>query len=89
MQIRLRNTSVIRSLFLISLVVSLLLLIGCGKKTNRTTKVTVAGEAVTRVEPDTAVVSLSVVTQSPQALTAQQKDELFDQFRKWQEGKVR
>jgi hypothetical protein len=24
-----------------------------------------------------------------QALTAQQKDELFDQFKKWQEGKVR
>ena len=26
---------------------------------------------------------------SGQALTAQQKDELFDQFKKWQEGKVR
>jgi hypothetical protein len=23
------------------------------------------------------------------ALTAQQKDELFDQFKKWQEGRVR
>jgi uncharacterized protein len=73
MQIRFHNTSVIRSL-LIGLVVALLLLTGCGKKPNRTTKVTVAGEAVTRVEPDTAVVSLSVVTQSPQALTAQQEN---------------
>ena len=74
MQIRLRNTSVIRILFLISLVVSLLLLIGCAKKSNRTTKVTVAGEAITRVEPDTAVVSLSVVTQSSHALTAQEEN---------------
>jgi len=72
MQIRLRNTSVIRSLFLISLGVSLLLVTGCAKKSSLTTKVTVTGEAITRVEPDTAVVSLSVVTQSPQALTAQQ-----------------
>ncbi len=35
---------------------------------------TVAGEAISRVEPDTAVVSLSVVTQTPQALTAQQEN---------------
>jgi len=74
MQIRLRNLSVIRSLFLISLVVSPLLVTGCGRKPNRTTKVTVAGEAMTRVEPDTAVVSLSVITQSAQALTAQQEN---------------
>src|SRR5882762_11859348 len=74
MQIRLRDTSIIRRLFLISLVVSLLLVTGCGRKPIRTTKVTVAGEAMTKVEPDTAVVSLSVITQSPQALTAQQEN---------------
>src|SRR6266853_3225192 len=74
MQIRLRNTSVIRSLFLITLVVSLLLITGCARKSNRTTKVTVAGEAISKVEPDTAVVSLTVVTQSPQALIAQQEN---------------
>src|SRR5712671_880514 len=47
---------------------------GCARKSNRTTKVTVAGEATNRVEPDTAVVTLSVVTQNPQALTAQQEN---------------
>jgi uncharacterized protein YggE len=53
---------------------SLLLGLACSRKTGRITKVTVAGEASTRVEPDTAVVSLSVVTQSPQAITAQQEN---------------
>lgn len=47
---------------------------GCSTKPNRTTKVTVAGEATTRVEPDTAILTLSVVTQSPQALNAQQEN---------------
>jgi uncharacterized protein YggE len=75
MQIRLPNTlGGIRILFLISLVVSLFLTAACAKKPNHTTKVTVAGEAITRVEPDAAVLSLSVVTQSPQALTAQQEN---------------
>jgi uncharacterized protein YggE len=50
------------------------LLTGCNRKSNRTTKVTVAGEAITRVEPDTAVLTISVVTQSPQAVTAQQEN---------------
>jgi uncharacterized protein YggE len=54
------------------LCVSLLLVTGCAKKPGRTTKVTVAGEAMTRVEPDAAVVVLSVVTQNAQALVAQQ-----------------
>ncbi len=74
MPIRISNTPEIRGLFLISLVILLLLITSCSKKPNRTTKVTVAGEAISRVEPDTAVVSLSVVTQSPQALTAQQEN---------------
>ena len=48
--------------------------VGCGKKSNRTTKVTVAGESTAKVEPDTAVIVLGVVTQSAQALTAQQEN---------------
>ena len=47
---------------------------GCAKKAPRTTKVTVAGEATTRVEPDTAVLTVSVITQSAQALNAQQEN---------------
>ena len=66
------NVRVASAILLITAFVSLLLVAGCSKKSNHTTKVTVAGEAVTRVEPDTAVLSLSVVTQSPQAVTAQQ-----------------
>ncbi|SRR6266404_1944296 len=74
MQIRRSQIQEIRTFFLIGLVVTLLLITGCSKKSNRTTKVTVAGEAISKVEPDTAVVSLSVVTQSPQAFTAQQEN---------------
>jgi uncharacterized protein YggE len=47
---------------------------GCSRKSNRTTKVTVAGEATTQVEPDTALLSIAVVTQSSQAVTAQQEN---------------
>src|ERR1043166_1765555 len=53
---------------------TLVFAVGCGRKSNRTTKVTVAGESTARVEPDTAVIVLGVVTQSPQALTAQQEN---------------
>jgi uncharacterized protein YggE len=56
------------------IVIPLLLLGGCSKKSNRTTKVTVAVEAMTKVEPDAAVLSLSVVTQSARAITAQQEN---------------
>ena len=63
-----------RSILLIGTCLSLLAAAGCAKKTNRTTKVTVAGEATTRVEPDTAVLVLAVVTQSAQAITAQQEN---------------
>ena len=55
-------------------ITSLLFVGGCGKKSKPVTKVTVAGEAVTKVEPDAAVVVLSVVTQSTQAITAQQEN---------------
>jgi len=53
---------------------SLFVSTACAKKPNRTTKVTVAGEAFTKAEPDAAVLVLSVVTQSPQAITAQQEN---------------
>jgi uncharacterized protein YggE len=53
---------------------SLFVSTACAKKPNRTTKVTVAGEAFTKAEPDAAVLILSVVTQSPQAITAQQEN---------------
>src|SRR5689334_7963401 len=53
---------------------SLVAAIGCGKKQSRTTKVTVSGEAMTKVEPDAAVIVLSVVTQNAQAITAQQEN---------------
>jgi len=61
-------------IFLMGACLSLFLLAGCARKPNHTTKVTVAGEAVTRVEPDAAVLVLSVVTQSAQAITAQQEN---------------
>ena len=63
-----------KSVSLMLLGIALLVASGCAKKAGRTTKVTVAGEATTRVEPDTAIVSISVVTQSSQALTAQQEN---------------
>ena len=59
---------------LISLCLLLLSASGCARKANRTTRVTVAGEATTRVEPDTATITLSVLTQSAQAVTAQQEN---------------
>ena len=64
----------IGSMLLAVACLSLLLASACSKKPNRTTKVTVAGEALTKVEPDAAVVVLSVVTQNAQAITAQQEN---------------
>jgi uncharacterized protein YggE len=64
----------ISRMFVLPAILSLLLTAACAKKPNRTTKVTVAGEAMTKVEPDAAVLILSVVTQSPQAITAQQEN---------------
>ena len=64
----------IASVLLMVACLSLLWATACAKKTNRTTKVTVAGEALTKVEPDAAVVVLSVVTQNTQAITAQQEN---------------
>lgn len=59
---------------LLSIGMAGLWLTGCSRKSNRTTKVTVAGEATTQVEPDTAMLTISVVTQSSQAVTAQQEN---------------
>jgi len=61
-------------LLLMSICVFLFASIGCSKKPNRTTKVTVAGEAVIKVEPDVAVLVITVVTQSAQAIEAQQEN---------------
>ena len=63
-----------KSLIATAIGLSLVTAIGCGKKQNRTTKVTVSGEATTKVEPDAAVIVLSVVTQNAQAITAQQEN---------------
>ena len=62
------------SLILLLIVCLSLLATGCAKKNNRTTKVTVAGEAITKVEPDVAVLVIAVVTQSAQAIDAQQEN---------------
>jgi uncharacterized protein len=63
-----------RSLVVAGACLSLLAGAGCGTKSNRTTKVTVSGDATTRVEPDAAVIVLSVVTQNAQAINAQQEN---------------
>ena len=44
----------------------------CSSKTAPLTRVTVAGETSMKAQPDAATVVLSVITQSPQALNAQQ-----------------
>src|SRR4030095_16377411 len=64
----------LKVVWIISLCVLTLALSGCARKPNKTTKVTVAGEATARVEPDTATLTIAVVTQSGQALTAQQEN---------------
>src|SRR5207248_8015200 len=63
-----------RILFVIGLGLSLVVATACSKKPNRTTKVTVAGEAMTKVEPDAAVIVISVVTQNAQAINAQKEN---------------
>src|SRR5580765_140680 len=62
------------AVWIISLCVLSLAVSGCANKPNKTTKVTVAGEATTRGEPDTATLTIAVVTQSGQAMTAQQEN---------------
>ena len=62
------------SLILLLIVCLTFLVAGCAKKPNRTTRVTVGGEAITKVEPDVAVLVIAVVTQSAQAIDAQQEN---------------
>jgi len=45
---------------------------GCGRVENMRTRVMVTGESDVRAQPDTAVVVVGVVTQSPRAVEAQQ-----------------
>src|SRR5438105_3481150 len=52
----------------------LLFTLACNRKSKPVTKVTVAGDVAIKVEPDAAVLVLSVVTQNPQAITAQQQN---------------
>jgi hypothetical protein len=64
----------LKSLLLGIAFLSLIVATGCSKKPNRTTKVTVAGEAMSKAEPDAAVIVISVVTQNAQAIIAQQEN---------------
>jgi uncharacterized protein len=70
------STSALATRKSISLTSGLILLMAfagaCSSKSYRLTRVTVAGETTMKAQPDAAVVVLSVITQSPQALNAQQ-----------------
>ncbi len=57
-----------------AIVMLLCLATSCSRQSPPRTRVTGTGEANIKAQPDTAVVVLSVVTQSPQALTAQQEN---------------
>lgn len=61
-------------LLTILLGVDLLLGVACSQKPASLTRVTVSGEINLKAEPDAAVVVLSVITQSAQALSAQQEN---------------
>jgi len=65
---------VMKSVVVVGVCLLLCAAFGCSKQSKRTTKVTVAGEALTKVEPDAAVIVLSVVTQNAQAINAQQEN---------------
>lgn len=64
----------VKCLVAATLCLTLVTTFGCGKTQSHSTKVTVSGEAMTKVEPDAAVIVLSVVTQNAQAITAQQEN---------------
>jgi len=61
-----------RIFFAIGSVLLLVFAVSCSSKTAPLTRVTVAGETNMKAQPDAATVVLSVITQSPQALNAQQ-----------------
>ena len=58
--------------FAIGLILLLAFAASCSSKPAPLTRVTVAGEISMKAQPDAALVVLSVITQSPQALNAQQ-----------------
>ena len=70
------STSTLATRKSISLAIGLILLMilagACSSKSARLTRVTVAGETSMKAQPDAAIVVLSVITESPQALNAQQ-----------------
>ena len=70
------STSTLATRKSISLALGLILLMilagACSSRSSRLTRVIVAGETSMKAQPDAAVVVLSVITQSPQALNAQQ-----------------
>jgi uncharacterized protein YggE len=59
---------------LLALISILLFASSCARKASPTTRVTVAGEASLKAQPDAAVIVLAVVTQSSQALPSQQEN---------------
>ncbi len=71
----LTNRSRLSQIFLTLLALTTsLAAISCSQKTPAATRVTVTGEANLKAQPDAAVIVLSVVTQNPQALNAQQEN---------------
>ena len=58
--------------FAIASILVLVFAASCSSKPPPLTRVTVAGETSMKAQPDAAIVVLSVITQSPQALNAQQ-----------------
>ena len=61
-----------RMSFAITSILLLVFAASCSSKPAPLTRVTVAGETSMKVQPDAATVVLSIITQSPQALKAQQ-----------------
>jgi uncharacterized protein YggE len=71
-----RNRPRLSHIFLTVLALTTILSIAtsCSQKAPAATRVTVTGEANLKAQPDAAVIVLSVVTQNPQALNAQQEN---------------
>ena len=61
-----------RTSFAIGSILLLVFVASCSPNPSPLTRVTVAGETSMKAQPDAATVVLSVITQSPQALNAQQ-----------------
>ena len=68
----LRFATLPRISFAIGSILMSVLVVSCSSHPAALTKVTVAGETNMKAQPDAAIVVLSVITQSPQAINAQQ-----------------